>query len=80
MRVKLDENVPEDLAPDLEALGHHTDTALSEQLGGSADEELWRATQAGHRFLVTQDLDFSDLRTLVSGDHGGVMLVRLHGA
>jgi predicted nuclease of predicted toxin-antitoxin system len=77
MRIKLDENIPVTLAPLLAELGHDADTATDEGLTGCDDNTLWRTTQAGTRFLVTQDLDFSDLRKFVPGDHCGILLVRL---
>src|SRR5579859_1547164 len=30
------------------------------------------------RFLITQDLDFSDIRQFIPGTHCGILLVRLH--
>jgi predicted nuclease of predicted toxin-antitoxin system len=38
---------------------------------------VWEAAQAGNRFLITQDLDFSDLRRYTPGTHAGLLLVRL---
>jgi hypothetical protein len=35
------------------------------------------AAQAANRFLVTQDLDFSDVRKYAPGTHAGLLLVRL---
>jgi predicted nuclease of predicted toxin-antitoxin system len=48
-----------------------------ERLVGHADEEIWAATQKESRFLITQDLDFSDLRQFAPGSHHGILLVRL---
>lgn len=77
MRVKLDENLPVALSPALTSLGHDVDTVFDEGLAGQPDEEVWRASQSAHRFLVTQDLDFSDVRAFAPGTHHGVLLVRL---
>lgn len=44
---------------------------------GCSDDDLWAAVQVEERFLVTQDLDFSDIRRLELGSHHGVLLVRL---
>jgi hypothetical protein len=38
---------------------------------------VWTAAQADGRFLVTQDLDFSDARKYAPGTHHGLLLVRL---
>jgi len=77
MRIKLDENIPTRLSRVLAALGHETDTVVGEGLRGCDDMEVWRAAQTAGRFLVTQDLRFSDLRSFPPGTHHGVLLVRL---
>lgn len=77
MRIKLDENLPARLAEALKRLGHEVDTVLGEGLLGREDEAVWDASQESKRFLITQDMDFSDLRKFVFGKHEGVMLVRL---
>jgi Domain of unknown function (DUF5615) len=38
---------------------------------------VWQAAQEGRRFLITQDLDFSDVRRYAPGTHHGLLLVRL---
>ena len=76
MRIKLDENLPGRLVDALAALGHDVDTAVQERLAGK-DDVAWRAAQDGDRFLVTQDLDFSDIRRYTPGTHHGLLLVRL---
>ena len=77
MKVKLDENVPAHLAPTLQAFGHDIDSVQSEALTGHGDTDVWTAAQRDGRFLVTQDLDFSDARKYVPGSHHGLLLVRL---
>ncbi len=77
MKLKLDENLPVTLATRLRERGYDVDTVLDEGLGGRPDETVWQAAQAEGRFLVTQDLDFSDTRKFVPGTHHGILLVRL---
>ena len=77
MKIKLDENLPERLTPELVALGHDVDTVRAEHLTGQPDNDVWQATQLVERFLITQDLDFSDVRQYTPGTHGGLLLVRL---
>ena len=77
MRIKLDENLPHRLVPVLMALGHDVDTIRAEQLTGRADADVWNAAQSSDRFLITQDLDFSDVRRYTPGTHAGLLLVRL---
>lgn len=77
MRIKLDENMPDRLVAVLTELGHDVDTVLSEQIAGQDDDVVWQAAQADSRFLVTQDLDFSNIKQFVPGTHFGLLLVRL---
>ena len=77
MKIKLDENLPTALVGILAETGHDVDTAPSEGLTGRPDPEVWQATQDATRFLVTQDLDFSDIRRYQPGIHHGLLLVRL---
>jgi predicted nuclease of predicted toxin-antitoxin system len=77
MKVKLDENLPIDLVEVLARLGHDVDTVPEEGLAGKPDESVWAASQDAHRLLVTQDLDFSDVRKYAPGTHCGLVLVRL---
>ena len=77
MKIKLDENLPARLKAVLEAHGHDVDTVPDEGLAGMPDTEIWRAVASEARFLVTQDLDFSDTRRFAPGSHAGVLLLRL---
>jgi predicted nuclease of predicted toxin-antitoxin system len=77
MKLKLDENLPATLAVRLRELGHDADTVRDEGLTGRPDELVWQAAQAEGRFLVTQDLDFSDARKFAPGTHCGILLVRI---
>ena len=77
MRIKLDENIPARLLEALRNLGHDVDSALTEGLKGKDDDVIWGAVAKEGRFLITQDLDFSDLRKYRPGTHGGILLVRL---
>jgi predicted nuclease of predicted toxin-antitoxin system len=77
MRIKLDENIPASLVNILAGLGHDADSVPEEGLGGFTDPDIWRAAQQESRFLITQDLDFSDIRRFQPGTHHGILLVRL---
>lgn len=77
MRLKLDENMPASLAAALSTKGHDVDTSPAEGLAGRSDADVWAATQAAQRLLITQDLDFSDIRRYEPGTHHGLLLVRL---
>jgi hypothetical protein len=77
MRLKLDENLPDTLLSALATLNHEVDNVRIEGLSGHADFQVWKAAQEANRFLITQDLDFSDIRRFAPGTHHGLMLVRL---
>jgi predicted nuclease of predicted toxin-antitoxin system len=78
MKLKLDENLPEQLVVALRQLGHDVHTVPEEFLSGHPDENIRQAAQHEGRFLITQDLDFSDVRRFQPGTHAGLLLVRLH--
>lgn len=77
MKIKLDENLPERLVAELQQLGHDVDTVCAEHLAGRDDDEIWQAAQSAGRFLITQDLNFSDVRRFAPGTHAGLLQVRL---
>jgi predicted nuclease of predicted toxin-antitoxin system len=77
VKLKLDENLPEALLGELASLGHDVDNVREENLAGASDPSIWEAAQATERFLITQDLDFSDIRKFAPGTHHGLMLLRL---
>jgi predicted nuclease of predicted toxin-antitoxin system len=77
VKIKPDENLPARLARALEKLGHDTDTIPEERLAGRSNLQVRAAAQEAERFLITQDLDFSDTRRFTPGTHHGILLVRL---
>jgi predicted nuclease of predicted toxin-antitoxin system len=77
MKIKLDENIPIRIASVLNRLGHETDTVPQEGLAGQNDIRVWEAAQRAGCFLITQDLDFSDIRRFIPGTHHGLLLIRL---
>jgi predicted nuclease of predicted toxin-antitoxin system len=77
MRIKIDENLPARLMDGLAQLGHDVDSVPDEGLRGRDDAAVWRAAQTERRFLITQDLHFSDVRIYAPGTHCGILLLRL---
>ncbi len=73
MKIKLDENMPESLAEQLGQLGHDVHTVPSEAPSGEKDARIWSAARSEQRFLITQDLDFSDVRQFTPGTHAGIL-------
>jgi predicted nuclease of predicted toxin-antitoxin system len=77
LKIKLDEHLPTSLADSLAALGHDAHTVARESLIGATDHRLWAACQTEGRLLITQDLDFSDIRRFRPGSHAGILVLRL---
>lgn len=78
MKIKLDETCPRGCCPFfLKNHGHDVHTVADEQLSGRTDAEIWQAVNVECRFLITQDLDFSDARQFAPGQHAGLLLLRL---
>ena len=77
MKIKLDENLPARLTGVFARHGHDVHTVQDEGLVGRPDGEVWQAVKDEGRLLITQDLDFSDIRQFQPGTHPGLLLVRL---
>jgi predicted nuclease of predicted toxin-antitoxin system len=77
MKVKLGENLPVELVDLLAAQCHDVQTVPGEALAGRPDGVIFRASLSEGRLLMTQDLDFSDVRRLKPGTHPGIVLIRL---
>jgi len=77
MKIKPDENIPASLGTTVESIGHDVDTVMQENRVGAPDSAIWQAATQEKRFLITQDLDFSDFRRFPPGAHPGIMIVRL---
>ena len=76
MRIKLDENLPAELVDDLRALGHDTDSIVSEGLAGAVDVVVVREARRAQRVLFTLDKGLGDVRAYPAGRHGGIVLFR----
>ena len=78
MRIKLDENLPHDLAELLRASGHQVATVAEENLSGADDPALLKRATEEERLFITFDIDFADIRKFPVGTHGGIVVFRLH--
>jgi predicted nuclease of predicted toxin-antitoxin system len=63
VRFKLDENLPVELAAELRAMGHDTDTVADEGLCGEADPAIVEAASIADRILLTLDKGIADVRS-----------------
>jgi predicted nuclease of predicted toxin-antitoxin system len=77
MRFKVDENLPIKVASELRDSSHDIQTVHDEGLVGHTDADVWEAAQSERRILITQDLDFSDIRIFSPGLHHGIVVIRL---
>ena len=76
MRVKVDEDLPSAAVQLLREHGYSAASVVEQGMGGTADPRLWQAVQEEHRFLVTADKGFGDLRLYPPGTHAGVLVLR----
>ena len=77
MRVKLDENLPIQLKRIFTESGHDAATVVDEGIGGATDAEVASACLVEDRVLVTQDLDFANIRTYPPSLYPGIVVLRL---
>ncbi|MBI3786301.1 MAG: DUF5615 family PIN-like protein [Deltaproteobacteria bacterium] len=77
MRVKLDENLPAELADDLRQLGHEVDSVASEGLTGRPDSTVARAARKARRVLFTLDKGLGDIRRFPPRLYDGIVIFRL---
>lgn len=77
-RFKVDENLPAEVVSILREQGFDVHSVYDEGLAGTDDATLFGvATQEG-RVLLTQDLDFADIRAFPPGAGAGVVVFRSH--
>jgi predicted nuclease of predicted toxin-antitoxin system len=74
--VKLDENLSRSHVEFLRENGYEADRVHDQGLSGASDEAVWNRVSSEGRFLVTLDLDFSDIRRFLPGTHPGILLIR----
>jgi predicted nuclease of predicted toxin-antitoxin system len=77
VRLKLDENLPEDARLAALALGHDVDTVLDEALGGSSDPDVLAAAIRENRFVITLDRGFGDVPRYPPGSRPGIAILRV---
>ncbi|HXO03389.1 MAG TPA: DUF5615 family PIN-like protein [Stellaceae bacterium] len=69
VRLKVDENLPSEIADLLNRDGHDAMTVVDQGWRGLSDGDLWRRIQAEGRWIVTEDKDFA----ICGATHQGVM-------
>jgi predicted nuclease of predicted toxin-antitoxin system len=76
MRIKLDENLPAELADELRRLGHLVDTVADEGLEGQSDPQVADAARRGRRCLFSLDKGLGDIRRYPPKTYYGIVLFR----
>jgi len=76
VRVKVDEDLPRQIADMAVVHGHDATTVLAQGWQGTPDDVLWGRIQSEQRWLVTADKGFGDLRRYAPGSHSGIILLR----
>ena len=77
IRIKVDEDLPTEVAATLSGAGYKARTVVQQGFGGAPDELLWAAAQHEGYCLFTADKGFADARLHPPGTHAGVVLLRL---
>jgi predicted nuclease of predicted toxin-antitoxin system len=77
VRVKVDEDLPRQVADLFAERGHDAVTVVMQGWQGFVDDALWPRVQQEQRWLITADKGFADLRIYPPGSHAGVLLFRL---
>ena len=77
MRLKLDENLPPDLAEFLRTQGHDALTIWDQSLQGSPDPSVAEVCKREDRVFVTLDLDFADIRAYPPEQYPGLIVLRV---
>lgn len=75
--IKLDEDLPTEIAVFLRAAGHDCTTVYEQGHCGLPDSQLWPIVQGEHRVLFTGDKGFANARDFPPGSHAGVVLFRI---
>ncbi len=76
VRLKVDENLPGQIAELLHGHGYDAVTVGDQGWQGLVDDVLWGRVQGEGRWLVTADKEFADLRRYPPGSHSGLILLR----
>lgn len=76
MKFKIDEHLPDELAADLRAAGHDTDTVHDEGLTGSPDSAVMARALSEGGAVLTMDKGIAGVRAYPPAQHVGLILLR----
>jgi predicted nuclease of predicted toxin-antitoxin system len=75
--LKVDENLPPDVADILRDEGHDALTVAEQSLRGVDDEELFEIVNREGRGILTTDVGFADITRKPPADTPGIVVLRL---
>lgn len=77
MRVKVDENLPQEVAQLLCENGHDAVSVFDQTLSGEDDPTIFEVCQDEYRVLVSLDLDFANIQAYPPAGTAGIVVLRL---
>lgn len=80
MKVKIDENVPAEIAEDLRALGHDALTVVDQEMTGIDDARLMARVEEESRVFMTMDKGIANIQAYSPERFAGLILLRPHQA
>jgi predicted nuclease of predicted toxin-antitoxin system len=75
MKIKIDENLPIEVAEWLNQADHNAKTVYDQALSGHPDKELIKCCKKENRILITLDTDFTDIRAYPPGHYVGIIVI-----
>jgi predicted nuclease of predicted toxin-antitoxin system len=76
VKFKIDENLPDELADELAAMGHDAHTVEAEGLIGAEDQVILNAAHREQRILLTQDKGIANVQVYPPKQYSGIVLLR----
>jgi predicted nuclease of predicted toxin-antitoxin system len=77
MKLKVDENLPIEVAQLLREAGHDVYSVHEQGLVGAKDQVLARVCQSENRAMVTLDTHFANIRAYPPENYSGLIVLRL---
>lgn len=75
MRVKVDENLPIEVAELLRAAGHDAVTVYEQAMSGASDMSIADVCRREDRAVITMDTDFANIQSYPPEQHPGIVVL-----
>lgn len=76
MKLKLDENLPAEIADELRVLGHDAMTVVEQGMTGVDDDRLMAGVEEESRIFMTTDKGIANIQAYSPGRFAGLILLR----